>query len=53
MFSDYFDMLISKMIFLKKIDVFLNEKYFEPPLLSQSQTNKVALYYILKNMNVL
>jgi hypothetical protein len=40
MFSDRFDVLISKIIFLKKyyFDVFLNEKHFEKQLPPHFQT---------------
>jgi hypothetical protein len=42
MFSDCFDMLISKIIFFKKklyFDLFLNEKHLEPSPLPQSLTH--------------
>ena len=40
MFSDRFDMLISKIFFLKKyhFNIFLSKKYFESQPLPQSQT---------------
>jgi hypothetical protein len=42
MFSDYFDVLMSKIIFLKikkhNFNVFLNEKHFEKQLQPPSQT---------------
>jgi len=42
MFSDRFDVLISKIIFKNKklhFDTFLNKKHFELPPLPQSQTS--------------
>jgi hypothetical protein len=49
MFSYYFDVLMSKMIFkkIKKLhfDAFLSEKHFEPSPLSQSQTDPSCSLY--------
>jgi len=49
-FSYFFNMLMSKIFFLKKyyFNIFSSEKYFEPQLLSQSQTPSLYFVFLFK-----